>query len=105
MEKMFAMPFGMNHASTGPYSPFWVVFILPVLQFTCIPFFRLDVIDTLGSFEGCNGRAVVKVRPIARELLYLQHGHLDSHDGTFLFCIFVPLVGSSIVDNDVHLEL
>ena len=68
-------------------------------------FFGLDVTDILGSFEGCDGRAVVEVSPIARELISLQHGHLDSHEVTFLFCIFVPLVVSFIVYNDIHLEL
>ena len=68
-------------------------------------FFGLDVTDLLGSVEGCDGRAVVKVSPIARQFFPLQHGHLDSHESTFLFCIFFPLVGSFIVYNDVHLEL
>ena len=100
------MPFGMYHASTRPYSPFWFVFMLPALQFTCIPvFWGLGVTDILGSFEGCDGRAVVEVSPIARELLYLQHGHLDFHEATFIFFIFVPLVGSVILYNNVHLEL
>ena len=103
---MFAIPFGMYYASTWPYSPFWVVFMLPELQFTCIPFFfGFDVTDILGSFEGCDGRSVVKVRPISREFLSLQYGHLDSHETTFLFYIFAPLVGIFIVYNDVHLEL
>ena len=35
------------------------------------PFFGLDVTDILGSFEGCDGGAVIKVSPIARELLSL----------------------------------
>ena len=68
-------------------------------------FLGLDVMDVLGSFEGCNGRSVVEVSPIAREFLHLQHGHLDSYEATFLFCIFAPFVGSFIVYNDVHLEL
>ena len=90
---------------------------LPVLPFSvCIYapniavhlhslFFGLDVTDILGSFEGCDGRAVIELNPIAREFLYLQHGHLDSHEATFLFFIFVPLVGRFILYNDVHLEL
>ena len=69
------------------------------------PFFGLDVTDMLGSFEGCDGGAVIEVSPIARELLSLQHGHLDSHEATLLFFIFVPLVGSFILYNDIHLEL
>ena len=34
-------------------------------------FLGLDVTDILGSFEGCDGRAVVEVRPIAREFFSL----------------------------------
>ena len=68
-------------------------------------FLVLDVTDVLGSFEGCDGRSVVEVSTIAREFLPLQHGNLDSHEATFLFCIFIPLVGSFIVYNDVHWEL
>ena len=68
-------------------------------------FLGLDVTDVLGSFEGCDGREVVKVSPIAREFLPLQNGHLDSHEATFTLGISVPLVGSFIVYNDVHLEL
>ena len=64
------------------------------------PFFSLDVTDVLGSFEGCDGRAVVEVSPIAREFLPLQHGYLDPHEATFLFCIFSPLVGSFIWSCD-----
>ena len=40
-------------------------------------FFGLDGTDVLGSFEGCDGRAVVQVSLITREFLPLQHGHLD----------------------------
>ena len=68
-------------------------------------FFGLDVTDILGSFEGCDCRAVVEVSPIARELLSLQNGHLYYHESTFLFCILVPLVVSFILYNNVHLEL
>ena len=68
-------------------------------------FFGLDVTDVLGSFEGCDVRAVVEVSPIARELFPLQHCHLDSHEATFPLGIFVPLFGSFIVYNNVHLEL
>ena len=68
-------------------------------------FLGLDVTDILGSFEGCDGGEVFEVSPIAREFLSLQHGHLDSHEATFLFFFFVPLVGSFILYNDVHLEL
>ena len=68
-------------------------------------FLGLDVADVLVSFEGCDGRAVIEVILIARDLFPLQHGHLNSHEATFLFCIFVPLVGNCIVYNDVHLEL
>ena len=67
--------------------------------------FGLDLTDIIGSFEGCDGGAVIEVCPIAREFLSLQHGHLDSHEATSLFFIFVPLVGSFILYNDVHLEL
>ena len=70
-----------------------------------LPFFGLDVTDILSSFEGCDSGAVVEVSPIAREFLSLQHGHLDSHEATSLFFIFVPLVGSFILYNDVHLDL
>ena len=66
-------------------------------------FFGLDVTDVLGSVEGCDGRAVVKVIPIDRKFLSLQHGHLDSYEATLIFCIFAPLVGSFILYNDVHL--
>ena len=69
------------------------------------PFFGLDVTYIFGSFEVCDGRAVVEVIPIAREYRSLQHGHLDSYESTSLFCIFVPLVSSFILYNDVHLEL
>ena len=61
--------------------------------------------DILGSFEGCDDGSVVEVSHIAREFLSLQHGHLDSHESNFLFFIFVPLIGSFILYNDVHLEL
>ena len=64
-----------------------------------------DVTDVLGSFEGCDVRSVVEVSPITREFLLLQHVYLDSHEATFPHGIFVPLVGSFIVCNDVCLEL
>ena len=62
-----------NATVVSTYTPlaFRFVFMLPVLQFTCIPFFGFDVTDILGSFEGCDGGAVIEVRPIARELLSL----------------------------------
>ena len=53
-------------------------------------FFGFDVTDILGSLEGCDGRSVVEVRPISRDFLPLQHGHLDSHEATFPFGIFAP---------------
>ena len=68
-------------------------------------FLGFDVTDVLGSFEGCYGRAFVNVSPIARELLLLQHGRLDSHEATFPLCIFPPLVGRFIVYSDIHLEM
>ena len=34
-------------------------------------FFGLDVTDIFGSFEGCDGGAVIEVIPIAREFLSL----------------------------------
>ena len=48
-------------------------------------FLGLDVTDILGSFEGCDGGAVIEISPIAREFLSLYHGHLDSHEATFIF--------------------
>ena len=86
--------------------PFSVCFYAPSVAVHLHSFFfGLDIADILGSFEGCDGGAVVEVSPIAREFLYLQHSHLDSHEATFLFFIFVPLVGSFILYNDVYLEL
>ena len=44
---------------------------------TAFPFFGIDVMDILGSFEGYDGRAVFQISPIAREFLYLHHVHLS----------------------------
>ena len=66
-------------------------------------FLGLDFTNVLGIFEGCDSISVVKVSPIAREFFPLHHGHLDSHEATFPLGIFVPLVGSFIIYNDVHL--
>ena len=69
---MFSMPLGIYHATTCPYSPFWFVFSAPsAAAHLHSLFFGLDLTDILGSFEGCDGGAVIKVSPIAREFLFL----------------------------------
>ena len=78
--------------------PFSVCFYAPsVAVHLHSLFFGLDVTDILGSFEDCDSGAVIEVSPIAREFLSLEHGHLDSHEATFLFVIFVIFFGRFIL--------
>ena len=70
MEKMFDMLFGMYHTSTRLYSPFRFVLCSQRCSSPAFLFFGLDLTDILGSFDGCDGGAVVEVSRINWSFFY-----------------------------------
>ena len=84
------------------------VYSSPVVLFLSLYCLGIDLLPLDNRYLGHSlilHICIFRLQSIAREFLSMQHGHLDSHEATFLFFILFLFVGRFILYNDVHLEL